>query len=105
MAMAPSALGSRGQWTLFQRRSEENPRLRGSHETAPAEEAAGEDHEHVLVLLLKTLHLAISIRQRSWHRSSGRESGSDSGSGVRGRGCQLNLNCRENQAELQDCSF
>ena len=64
MAMAPNALGSRGRWPLFQRRSEENPRLRGSHKTPPAEEAAGEDHEHVLVLLLKTLHLAISTRQR-----------------------------------------
>lgn len=69
MAVAPSAVGSRGRWTLFQRRSEENHRLRESHETPPAEEAAGEGHEHILVLLLKTLHLAISV----WQRGQGTE--------------------------------
>lgn len=41
----------------------------------------------------------------SWHRSSGRVSDSDTGSGAQGLGHQLNLNCREKQAELQSCSF
>lgn len=53
-----------GPVASFPKAVRENPRLRGSHKTPPAEEAAGEDHEHVLVLLLKTLHLAISTRQR-----------------------------------------